>query len=144
VGAERFALCLLDIANHIQSQGATDIPRYARVYLYGGPLALRDKERFFELLRKTTGVEEPPDPPWPTDVIELLGRMIRNPLGATDVLRHFTAGYNHCVHLQQNKIPPLSPSIPNISAVALMKDVALTFSKAAGINRRLFAALDPL
>jgi hypothetical protein len=133
VGVERFAHCLLDLADHVQAQGMNDVVKYSRNYLYGGPLALKEKERFFELLARTTGVTEPLDPAWLPDVLELLGRLLRNPGGAADVLRHLMAAYIWCAHLGNLTLPEMTPGVTNTPALVLAKDVAQTFIKATGI-----------
>lgn len=90
-GAERFALCLLEMARSVVSTNVEDLRKQSRMYLHGGPLALRDKERFFSLLRELTGTQEEPDPSWLNDQLELLVRLLFHPAGAYDVLRHLTA-----------------------------------------------------
>lgn len=144
IGAERLGHCLLDLASHVQAQGAADVPRYARIYLYGGPLGLKDKERFFELLRKATGTAEQLDPSWLPDILELLGRFLRNPAGACDVLRQLMALYLWCAHLGNSSPPELDPGSPNTAALVLAKDVAFTFAKVAGLSEGLFGAIKSL
>lgn len=144
VGAERFGHCLLDVASHVQALGALDIPKYAREYLFGGPIALKEKERFFVLLKKVTGTEETLDPPGLPDVLELIGRLIRNPGGATDILRHLTACYVWCAYLGNTALPGLNPPHVNTAAIVLAKDVTFTFAKVTGIPKALFSAMEPL
>jgi len=143
-GAERFAHCLLEAAQHVLSMGATDIPQYGRIYLYGGALALKDKERFFGLLRKATGFEEKLDPPWLANVTELLGRMLYHPSGAADVLRHLEAVFLWRVRLGNTALPELTSGVNNTAALVLAKDTAITFAKAAGIPERLFSGMTNL
>jgi hypothetical protein len=143
-GAERFAHCLLEAAQYVLSMGATDVRQYGRMYLYGGPLALKDKEKFFGLLQKATGFEEPLDPAWLPNVMELLCRMLMHPGGAADVLRHLEAIFLWCVRLRNAVLPELTPGVTNTAALVLAKDTAITFAKAAGIPEGLFAALKTL
>jgi hypothetical protein len=144
VGAERFAQCLLDVANHVQAQGGSDVGRYARIYLYGGPLALKDKEQFFELLRKVTGANESLDSPAMPEILELLNRMLRNPGGASDILRHITAAYLWCTHLGHAMLPTFNGSGQNTAAVVLAKDVCLTFAKVTGLSEALYQSIQQL
>ncbi len=90
-GAERFALCLLEMARSVVSSNIEELRKQSRIYLHGGSLALRDKERFFSLLRELTGTHEQPDPSWLNDQLELLVRLLFYPFGACDVLRHLAA-----------------------------------------------------
>lgn len=144
VGAERFAQCLLEIASHVQSQGGGELSRYARNYIYGGPLALKEKEQFFGLLRKATGTTETLDPPsWP-EVLELLNRLLRNPAGSSDVLRHINAAYMLCAHLNNSSLPSLYAASPNTAAIVLAKDVCATFTKVTGLSGAIFKAVQPL
>lgn len=143
-GAQRFAHSLLEAAQYVLSMGATDIPHYGRMYLYGGPLGLKDKEKFFGLLNKATGFKEQLDPPWLPAVTELLGRMLAHPAGAADVLRHLEAIFLCCVRLGTPKLPELTTGLVNTAALVLAKDTAFTFVKAAGIPEGLFAHLKAL
>jgi hypothetical protein len=143
-GAERFAHCLLEAAQYVLSMGAADIPLYGRIYLYGGPLGLKDKEKFFGLLREATGFEEQLDPPWLPEATELLGRMLSHPGGAADILRHLEAVYLWCVRLGNAALPELTAGVKNTAALVLAKDTATRFAKAAGIPEGLFTAMKSL
>jgi len=141
-GAERFAYALLELCSYIQSQGGGEVIKTARVYLYGGGLGLKDKEQFFDLLRKATGASESLDPFWLPQVLELVNRLIRNPAGASDVLRHISAVYLWCVHLKSMGLPPVSlNSETNTAAVVLTKDICDTFTKICGLPEATFAAM---
>jgi hypothetical protein len=143
-GAERFGLCLLEVASHVQAQGGSDVPRYARIYLFGGPLALKDKEQFFDLLKKITGATESLDPPAMPEILELLNRMMRNPTGASDILRHISTAYLWCAHLGNLALPNFAEDGPNTAAIVLAKDVCLTFAKVTGISEAFFASIKSL
>jgi hypothetical protein len=143
-GLERFAHCLLEMASHISAQGGTNILRDARNYLYGGSLALREKERFFQLLRDLTNSNEQLDPPYLAEVIELLNRMVQHPKGASDVLRHIIAIYMWCVHLGETSLVPLNNGVQNIAAIVLTRDIANTFVKVTGVRKALYTAIEAL
>jgi len=144
VGAERFACSLLEIASHVQAQGAADVPKHARIYLYGGPLALKEKEEFFKLLNKATGSQERLDIPALRDILELVGRMVRNPSGASDILRHLSAIYHWRVQLGKESLPALSANGQNTAAIVLAKDVATTFARATGISESFYETMQSL
>ncbi|MEX2490135.1 MAG: hypothetical protein WD425_00085 [Nitrospirales bacterium] len=144
IGSERFAHCLLEIATYVEGLGAADIRKYVRLYLYGGGLGLKEKEKFFELLQLVTGSNEPLDPPYFEELLELIGRLIRNRDGACDVLRHITAAYIHCAFLGNSAFPSIGIGGTNTSAIVLAKDICFTFAKLTGISRSLFSAMDPL
>jgi hypothetical protein len=143
-GAERFAHCLLEAAAFIQSQGLGEIARYARIYVHGGAMELRDKERFFELLRQLTAGQEQLDPPWLRDVTELLARLMRNPSGAYDILRHLTVMYIWCAHLEHHTLPPINGGSANTAAIVLAKDVIKTFVRATGMPEAMFESVRDL
>ena len=107
IGVQRFAHCILEMASNIQARGTDNIPQNARVYLYGGTLALRDRQEFFKLLNRLTGANEPLDPPFLNDIIEFTNRIINNPTAASDVLRYLEAIYSWCVQLDNNDIAPV-------------------------------------
>ena len=144
VGAERFAHCLLDIATSAEELGAADIPKYVRLYLFGGALGLREREQFFELLHRATGLKESLDPAYLPELLELISRMIKHPEGACDVLRHLTAAYLHCAFLGNSTFPIIGTGGTNTAAIVLAKDVCFTFAKVTGISRSLFSAMEPL
>ena len=134
-GASRFALTLLDLCDKVLAQGGTDVPHLLRTYLYGGPHGLKDKEKFFTILRDATNSAEQLDPPWLANAIELVGRMIRHPRGASDVLRHLEAAYICCGLNKSMAMPPLDPAIDAAPALSMTKDVALTFCSVTGIPK---------
>lgn len=140
-GLERFVHSLLETATFVLAQGGTNVPRDARSYIFGGPLALKEKENFFQLLRSLTKSNEQLDPPYFQDVIELLGRMVRNPDGACDVLRHIHAIYLWCVHLRKDNLLPLSGDKENTAAIVLARDAANTFSKITGMKKAIYNAI---
>lgn len=144
IAAERIAHAMLEMAGYVQSMGASDIPNYARIYLYGGPLALKDKQKLFDLMRRVTGFNESLDPPWLPHFVELLGRMLSNPAGAVEVPRYLSAIGLCCGILGNPSLPDISPCGKNTAAIVLAKDVATTFSKAAGIPAALFGSMSSL
>lgn len=143
-GLERFAFCLMDIANHIHAQGGGDIPRLARTYIFGGPMGLKEKENFFALLRRATGSTEQLDPPWMEDIIELIGRLIRNPTGASDVLRHLSSFFLWCVFMGNITAPEVQQGTINTAAIVLAKDIAAKFTRSTGMSASIFKTIQNL
>lgn len=141
VGLERFTHCLLEMGSIIYSRGLSNLPQNVRIYLYGGPLALRDREEFFRLLNKLTLVRESLDPPFLPNTIELTNRIIRNPYAAAEVLRYLEAIYGWCVQLGNKDIAPVFNNNPLTGAIVLARDIAITFTKATGVREELYASL---
>lgn len=141
VGLERFVHSLLEAIMYIFSQASRNIPIDARKYIYGGNLELKEKEQFFQLLRSLTRSNERLDPAYLPDIIELIGRMIHNPVGTSDVLRHISAVYLWCVYLKNDSLIPLNGDKENTAALVLARDAANTFCKASGIPHNLFESL---
>lgn len=144
VGLERFVHSLLETTSYIVAQGATNIPRDFRNYIYGGPLSLREKESFFELLRTLTKAEEQLDPPYISELMELASRIIRNPEGGTDILRHLQAIYLWCVYLGNKVLLPLNLKEENTAAIVLARDSAKVFVAITGLNSSLYSAINSL
>lgn len=144
IGLERFVHSLLETTSYILAQGTTNIPRDFRNYIYGGPLSLREKENFFQLLRKLTNSNEQLDPPYLSELMELTGRIIRNPIGGRDVLRHLQAIYLYCVHLGNATLVPLNLQQANTAAIVLSRDSAKVFVDITGLNSSLFSAINSL
>lgn len=140
VGLERFAHSLLEAISYIFSQGGNSIPRDTRTYIYGGTLELKEKETFFQLLRNLTHTNEQLDPAYLNDIIELIGRMSKNPGGASDILRHLMAIYMWCVTLGNKNLLKLGET-ENTAAIVLTRDAAKTFAKVTGIRESLFNAI---
>ena len=143
-GLERFVHSLLEAIAYVSSQGSRSIPGDTRKYIYGGNLELKEKERFFKLLRSLTKSNENLDPAYLPEIIELIGRMIHNPSGASDILRHISAAYLWCVHLKNDNLAPLDGEKENTAALVLARDAANTFCKASGIPHALFERLSKL
>lgn len=141
VGVERFTHCLLEMGSVIYARGTSNLPQNARIYLYGGPLALRDREEFFRLLNKLTLVKEPLDPPFLENTIELVNRIVRNPYPAVEVLRYLEAIYGWCVQLGHKDIAPVFNGNPLTGAIVLSRDITITFAKATGMRQELYSNL---
>jgi hypothetical protein len=141
VGVERFAHCLLEMGSIIYARGTSNIPQNARIYLFGGPLALRDREEFFKLLNKLTGANEPLDPPFLSDTIELTNRIVHNPYAAAEVLRYLEAIYGWCVQLGNTDLSPVFGGDPLTGAIVLARDIAITFAKATGMREEMFSCI---
>lgn len=140
-GLERFVHCLLEMGSVIYARGLSDLPRNARIYLYGGPLALREKEEFFKLLNKVTAANESLDPPFLDDVLELTNRIVHNPNAAVDVLRTLEATYGWCLQLGNRELSPVFGGASPVGAIVLARDAAITLAKATGIREDLFSHL---
>ena len=140
-GVQRFAHCVLEMASNIQARGTDNIPQNAKVYLYGGSLALRDRQEFFKLLNRLTGANEPLDPPFLNDIIEFTNRIINNPVAASEVLRYLEAIYGWCVQLGNNDIAPVFGGKPSLGAIVLSRDAAITFYKATGMREDIFSKI---
>jgi len=144
IGLERFVHSLLEAIAYVFSQGSRNIPSDARKYIYGGNLELKEKEQFFNLLRSLTRSNEHLDPAYLPEITELIGRMIHNPDGASDVLRHVSAVYLWCVQLKNESLVPLDGNKENTAALVLARDAANTFCKASGLPHALFERLSKL
>jgi hypothetical protein len=120
VASERFAYCVLEIARSVQAQGGNDLLENARTYLFGGPIEMQEKKRLFELIQKLAHTNEDLDPPWLPEIFELLSRLLQNPWGACDILRHMMAIHLWCAYLGNNTLPKLGP-LENVAAIVLVK-----------------------
>lgn len=141
VGLERFAHCLLEMGSNIHARGLSNIQQSARMYLYGGVLALREREQYFKLLNKLTGANEPLDPPFLNDTVELANRIIHNPYAAAEVLRYLEAIYDWCVQLGNKDLSSVFPENLITGAIVLARNVAITFAKATGMREQLFSGI---
>jgi len=140
-GLERFAHCLLETGNVVYAFGVSDISRNMRLYLYGGPLALREREEFFELLNKLAGANIPLDPPCLGDILELANRIIHNPYEAAEILRYLEATYGWCVQLGNRDLSPVFGGSLLMGAIVLARDVAITFARVTGMREEMFSHL---
>jgi hypothetical protein len=84
------------------------------------------------------------DPPSLPAILEVLARLLRNPVGASDVLRHLWASYLWCAQLGNTSFPELTPGYSNTASIVLAKDLTTTFAKATGISEALYSSLKPL
>jgi hypothetical protein len=144
IGAERFTHCLMEAARYIVSYGVEDIAQAARIYFYGGVLSLRERERFFQLLKQTTGSREELQPFYWPEILELLWRIIKNSIDSIDILRHLFAIHLFCAYLKQPDLSQAGLPKNNTATIVLAKDCAFAFAKISGFSPEMFAALEPL
>lgn len=140
-GLERFAHCLLEMGSYIHARGLSEIKTNARIYLYGGYMGLREREKIFELLRRATDINESLDPPYLMDTLEVTNRMLRNPQAAALVLPYIEAIYGWCVQLGNRDIEPVFGGKVETGAVVIARDMCVSFCKATGLQENLFSAL---
>jgi hypothetical protein len=140
-GLERFAHCLLEMGSYIYTRGLSEVQKNARIYLYGGFMALREREELFALLRRSTGIQENLDPPYLQGTLEVTNRMLRNPKAASKVLLYLEAIYSWCVQLGNKEIEPVFKGNVDTGTIVIARDMCISFCKATGLKEELFAAL---
>lgn len=140
-GLERFAHCLLEMGSQIYSRGISDVQKHARVYLYGGPLGLREREQFFKLLGEITLTPDQLDPDYWPDLMEHLNRLLRNPTGAKELLPYLETIYGWCVQLSNQDMSSAVNGKLNTNAIVLARDLAQTFCRTTGLNENLYQSI---
>lgn len=141
VGLERFGQCILEMGGHIYARGLSELQKNARIYLYGGPLTLREREQMFKLIRQITGAQEELDPQYLPDILELANRMIVNPYAASKVLPYLEAIYGWCVQLAHSDLSRLYGKDLDVGAVVLARELCITFCRSTGVSERVFSRL---
>lgn len=140
-GLERFAHCLLEMGSYIHARGLSDIRMNARIYLYGGINALREREDLFKLMNQAGLTRDNIDPPYLQEVLEVTNRMLRNPHAASKVLSYLEAIYGWCVQLGNNSLEPVFNGNIETGAIVLARDMCISFCVATGLRENLFSAL---
>jgi hypothetical protein len=129
------------MGSYIYTRGLSEVQKNARIYLYGGFMALREREELFALLRRSTGIQENLDPPYLQGTLEVTNRMLRNPKAASKVLLYLEAIYSWCVQLGNKEIEPVFKGNVDTGTIVIARDMCISFCKATGLKEELFAAL---
>lgn len=140
---ERFALCLMEVGDFVYSRGLGETPKHMRAYLYGGPVALREREQLYEALQKLRlpGLEKQLDPEYLPEIIELIHRVINHPYSAAKILQYLEAIYDWCVLLGEKDLSEVFDNYLDIGSIVLSRDICITFYNLTGFNENLFKKL---
>lgn len=140
IGLQRFAQCLLEMGSYIYSLGLGEVQRNARLYLYGGPLQLRDRQQLMHFIEELSKRRFDLDPPYLGEVLEVVNRMIHQPEAAAQVLIYLEYIYGWCVQLGNAHLESATPVVTP-GPVVLARDMCIAFCKAAGLRENLYGAL---
>jgi hypothetical protein len=91
--AWRYALSIARAAHQVRRSHVVDVDTSLREYIFGGQLALREKQQLAKVLRAAAGkgdsdAEEGIFPAYFAALLELTNRFLRRPLHVTSVLRY--------------------------------------------------------
>ncbi|MBU2702935.1 hypothetical protein Ga0466249_004070 [Sporomusaceae bacterium BoRhaA] len=140
IALERFTHCLLELGSYIYSRGLSQIPMNSKLYLNGGSMAYREREKIFDLLNQI-GVKENIDPPFLPDIIEQVNRIINNPSAASMALTYLEAIYMWCEMMKKKDLKQVFLDKYNVGTIVLARDICHTFCKASGLNEQLYKVL---
>jgi hypothetical protein len=138
---ERFAQTMLDLGAHVLSRDLTNIAKSARVYLFGGPLSLRDRESFIDTLNQLTNTEQNLDPEYMPFLLDLLTRLFQAPRGTSKCLHYIDTCYLWCVSAGKPALASAYPGQYDVSATVAARDICITLCKASGLSESLFEEL---
>jgi hypothetical protein len=147
VGLERFALSLLNMAGEIAGRDVDDIERQSRFYLFGGSLALRERQNIIELLNRIAAKQDlfkqeiRLEPSYFEELIEIINRLIKNSREAAAILHHLDAVVYGCVLDRQIGIEQALGPAYRTDALVLGKRIANLFQKTAGLPQEIFSEL---
>ncbi|MBD1921910.1 hypothetical protein H6F77_12510 [Microcoleus sp. FACHB-831] len=140
-GLERFAHCLLEMGSYIYSRGLSEVQSNARIYLYGGVMGLREREKFFDLLHQFTNTNESLDPIYLQDILEVTNQMLHHPQSGSQVLPYLEAIYSWCVQLGNNDLQPVLNGKVETGVIVITRNMCISFCRATGLEENLFSAL---
>lgn len=89
--AALFTISLLEAGRYIISISLSEVSSFARQYIFGGTLALREREKFFELLKRYTGEEVKLEPTYFPLLLELINTIVRNSSQSASCPRYIEA-----------------------------------------------------
>jgi len=140
-GLQRFTYCILELCHQLYMRGISDIDRNAKLYFNGGPIALKDKEKLFELFNKLTASNEHLHPPFLPDILEFAHRMIKNPNSAIKILPYVDTIYCWCEQLGNTEINSIYGDELNTGCIVLAIDSVKTFCNSTGLDQKIFKSI---
>jgi hypothetical protein len=148
IGLERFALSLLTMASEVADRDVHDVERQSHFYLFGGSLALRERQHIIGLLNRISGKKSEVfqnairlEPPYFEELIEIVNRLIRNAREASTIPHHIDAVIYCCMTADMSRIEPVLSKAFSTDAIVLAKRIAKLFQKSAGISQEMFKEL---
>ena len=136
------SLALLEMGGAILARDVTDVPGQVRQYLFGGPMALADREKFLALLNEATGANERLEPDYFGELLELINRLVSFPRQASDVPRHMEAlSFIHTLDVPVAVEAALEDDF-SVETLKLAKDVLYLLVKVSGMSSSLIEELN--
>jgi len=129
-------LSLLRLASDIVGWSASKVERGVQLYLYGGPAARRDRERLADQIRQlvdSPDSDDPLDPPWIGDLVEVVAALIRNSGRAGDSARCLQDAERRYFLDADGEVPAPADVWDDVT-MKLAKDAIRFTCKASGVN----------
>jgi hypothetical protein len=149
IGLQRFALSLLNMASEVAARDVGSIERQCKIYLFGGSLALRERETTFTLLNRLASQrglfprkeQITLEPPYFRELIEIVNRLILNSGESSKILQHLDAVLLECILQEKTDVQATLGALFRTDALVLSKRIATLLQKAAGLPADTFAQL---
>jgi len=133
---------LLEMGGTIIARDVTDVREQMRQYVFGGPMALTEREEFIDLLNKATGAKEKLEPDYFDGLLELANRFVSFPQQAADVPRHMEA--LAFIHTLDTAVP-IADALGgefSLDTLKLAKDVLYFLVKVSGMSASMIEELN--
>lgn len=147
VGLQRLALSILKMASEVADRNITEIRQQSRIYLFGGPFFLREREHTIHLInqltKETTLVHEDIklEPDYFDELIEIVNKIVINSLHASKILQHLEVVlFGSVLGFEKDIEKALGPKY-STDALVIAKRIAMMFQKYSGFNERVLEEL---
>ncbi len=143
IGLQRLALSILKMASEVADRDITDIRQQSRIYLFGGPFFLREREQTIHLLNQLTREtslihdEIKLEPDYFDELVEIVNRIISNSIHASKILQHLDVVLLGNVLGSEKDIEKALDSRYSTDALVIAKRIARMFQKYSGFDERL-------
>ena len=139
--ASLFAISLLQGARDVMTKDLSQIASFGRQYLFGGVLALRERERFFDLLAKYTGEDIALEPKYFDKLLELFNTVVTHSAEAADVPRYLESCGIQLLDRGYLEMERFWDVDFDVGTLKIAKDVCLFLIDSAGLDKLLVGEL---
>lgn len=150
VALQRLTLSVLQMASAVAGRDVRDVKRQGRIYMYGGPLALREREQTITYLnmldQNNTGITEKIslDPEYFDELIEIINRLIIKSAASSLILQHLDAVLVSLLLGGTVDIKLEMGDRYSTDALVLSKRIATMLQRASGLDPSLLEELASL
>ena len=146
IGLQRLSLSIIKMASYVAAQDLNDVARLFRIAFFGGTYQMRKSKQIIEYLDylsdlNRVGEKLDLEPPYFSELVEIVNRIVLNSRHAIAVLRHLDVVITEHLFGSKQDLEKVLGYTYSTEAIVLMKRIAAMFVKYTKMQEGVFENL---